>query len=181
MRRKCFLARRCVTSPTVNGASTAGRAPAQIRRALANREVEALHERGVQGLGILRRQQRGLQPTRRADFQASLDPDDTIVPPSLEHLTIDTRRPKEAPNHPDVVLKALRPGFPQLSHPGVAHAIPSIAFIAQVFWGTKPVVSAYDLGVKATDQQRPEQAPSGERLSKARAPAPAWCAVAPTP
>ncbi len=62
-----------------------------------------------------------------------------------------------------------------------SHAIPSIAFIAQVYWGTKPVVSAYDLGVKATDQQRPEQAPSGDRLSKARAPAPAWCAVAPTP
>ena len=31
----------------------AGRAPAQVRRALPNREVEALDERRVQGLGIL--------------------------------------------------------------------------------------------------------------------------------
>ena len=69
----------------------AGRVPAQVRRALPNREVEALDERRVQGLGILRRQQRGLQPTRRADLHASLDPDDPIVPPSLEHLPIDAR------------------------------------------------------------------------------------------
>ena len=32
----------------------------------------------------------------------------------------------------------LRPGFPRLSHPGVAHAIPSIAFIPQVFGGRDP-------------------------------------------
>ncbi len=67
----------------------AGRATAQVRRALPYREVETLDERCIQGLGILRRPQRGLQPTRRADLQAPFDPDDTIVPPSLEHLTID--------------------------------------------------------------------------------------------
>ena len=31
-------------------------------------------------------QQRGVQPTRRADLHAPLDPNDTIVPPRLEHL-----------------------------------------------------------------------------------------------
>ena len=50
----------------------AGRAPAQVRRRLPNREVEALDERGVQGLGILRRPQRGFQSIRRADLS---DPD----------------------------------------------------------------------------------------------------------
>ena len=69
----------------------AGRAPAQVRRRLPNREVEALDERGVQGLGILRRPQRGFQSIRRADLHAPLDPNDTIVPPCLEHLTIDAR------------------------------------------------------------------------------------------
>ena len=48
--------------------SVAWRAPAQVRRPLTNREVEALDERRVQGLGILRRQQRGVQPARRADL-----------------------------------------------------------------------------------------------------------------
>ena len=71
--------------------SVAGRAPAQVRRPLTNREVEALDERRVQGLGILRRQQRGVQPARRADLHAPLDPNDTIVPPRLEHLPIDAR------------------------------------------------------------------------------------------
>ena len=67
----------------------AGRAPTQVRRRLPNREVEALDERDVQGLGILRLPQRGLQSTHRADLHAALDPDDTVIPPSLEHLTID--------------------------------------------------------------------------------------------
>ena len=31
----------------------------------------------------------------------------------------------------------LRPAFPRLSHPGAAHAIPSIAFIAQVYRGAR--------------------------------------------
>ena len=51
----------------VGATGVAGRATAQVRRALANREVETLDERGVQGLGILRLPQRSLQPTRRAD------------------------------------------------------------------------------------------------------------------
>ena len=32
---------------------------------------------------------------RRADPPAPFDSDDAIVPPSLEHVTIDARRPKE--------------------------------------------------------------------------------------
>ena len=75
----------------VGATGVAGRATVQVRRPLTNREVEALDERRVQGFGILRRQQRGLHPTRRANLQTPLDPDDTIVPPSLEHLTIDAR------------------------------------------------------------------------------------------
>ena len=75
--------------------------------ALANREVETLDERGVQGLGILRLPQRSLQPTRRADPPAPFDSDDAIGPPSLEHVTRDARRPKEALNHPNVVLEPI--------------------------------------------------------------------------
>ena len=54
-------------------------------------------------LGILRLPQRSLQPTRRADLPAPFDSDDAIVPPSLEHVTRDARRPKEALTHPNVV------------------------------------------------------------------------------
>ena len=91
----------------VGATGVAGRATAQVRRALANREVETLDERGVRGLGILRLPQRSLQPTRRADPPAPFDSDDAIVPPSLEHLTIDARRPKEALTHPNVVLEPI--------------------------------------------------------------------------
>ncbi len=96
-----------VPAELVGATGVAGRATAQVRRALANREVEALDERGVQGLGILRLPQRSLQPTRRADPPAPFDPDDTIVPASLEHLTIDTRRPKDAHECLEVVLEAI--------------------------------------------------------------------------
>ena len=91
----------------VGATGVAGRATAHVRRALANREVETLDERGVQGLGILRLPQRSLQPTRRADPPAPFDSDDAIVPPSLEHVTIDARRPKEALTHPNVVLEPI--------------------------------------------------------------------------
>ena len=87
--------------------TVAGRATAPVRPALANREVETLDERGVQGLGILRLPQRSLQPTRRADPPAPFDSDDAIVPPSLEHWTIAARRPKEARTHPNVVLEPI--------------------------------------------------------------------------
>ena len=70
----------------VGATGVAGRATAPGRRALANREVETLDERGVQGLGILRLPQRSLQPTRRADPPAPFDSDDAIVPPSVEHV-----------------------------------------------------------------------------------------------
>ena len=59
----------------------------------------------------------------------------------------------------------LRPGFPKLSHPSLAHAISSIAFIAQVYRGAKPVVSPTTSEGKVTDQQRPAQAPSGGQRS----------------
>ena len=67
------------------------------------------------------------------------------------------RRPDFVANEPWPTM--LRPGFPRLSHPGLAHAIPSIAFIAQVYRGPKPVVSPTSSEVKVTDQQRPAQAP----------------------
>ena len=44
---------------------------------------------------------------QRPDPPAPFDSDDAIVPPSLEHLTIDARRPKEALNHPNVVLEPI--------------------------------------------------------------------------
>ena len=91
----------------VGATGVAGRATAHVRRALANREVETLDERGVQGLGILRLPQRSLQPTRCADPPAPFDSDDAIVPPSLEHVTRDARRPKEALTHPNVVLEPI--------------------------------------------------------------------------
>ena len=81
--------------------------PAQVRRPVTNREVETLDERGVQGRGILRLPQRCLQPSRCTDLHAALDPDDTIVPQSLEHLTIDALGTKEASDHADVVLEAV--------------------------------------------------------------------------
>ena len=46
-----------------------------------------------------------------------------------------------------------RPGFPRLSHPGLAHATPSTGFIAKVYRGAG----------KLTDQQRAAQAPNVRR------------------
>ena len=46
------------------------------------------------------------------------------------------RRPVFVANEPWPTM--LRPGFPLLSHPGVAHAIPSIASIPQVYRAAKP-------------------------------------------
>jgi hypothetical protein len=57
----------------------------------------------------------------------------------------------------------VRSGFPRLSHPGLAHAIPSIAFIAHVYRGAKLVVSRTISEVKVIDQQRPAQAPTSSR------------------
>ena len=91
----------------VGATGVAGRATAHVRRAWANREAETLDERGVQGLGILRLPPRRLQPTRRADPPAPFDSDDAIVPPSLEHMTLDARRPTEALTHPNVVLEPI--------------------------------------------------------------------------
>ena len=67
------------------------------------------------------------------------------------------RRPDVVANEPWPTM--LRPGFPKLSHPSLAHAISSIAFIAQVYRDAKPVVSPTTSEGKVTDQQRPAQAP----------------------
>ena len=58
----------------------------------------------------------------------------------------------------------LRPGFPRLSHPEVAHAIPSVGFMAQVYRRVRLLVSPTIVGVQLTDQQRTAQAPRRERL-----------------
>ena len=55
----------------------------------------------------------------------------------------------------------LRPGFPRLSHSEVAHAIPSIALISQVYRGGSTISEA-----KLTDQQRPAQAPLKRRQGR---------------
>ena len=54
----------------------------------------------------------------------------------------------------------LRPGFPRLSHPEVAHAIPSVGFMAQVYRRVRLLVSPTIVGVQLTDQQRTAQAPA---------------------
>ena len=54
----------------------------------------------------------------------------------------------------------LRPGFPRLSHPEVAHAIPSVGFMAQVYRRVRLLVSPTIVGVQLTDQQRTAQAPT---------------------
>ena len=73
------------------GATGRGRAAtAQVRRPLTNREVEALDERRA---GFRNPPTESARPSSDSPCQPStpLDPDDTIVPPSLEHLTIDAR------------------------------------------------------------------------------------------
>ena len=57
----------------------------------------------------------------------------------------------------------LRPGFPRLSHPEVAHAIPSVGFIAQMYRRVRLLVSPTTVGVQLTDQQRTAQAPLDAR------------------
>ena len=62
----------------------------------------------VQVLGILRLQQCFLQATRRADLGAPFDSDDTIVPPSLDHLTVNASGTHEATDHREVKFEAIR-------------------------------------------------------------------------
>ena len=62
----------------------------------------------------------------------------------------------------------LRPGFPRLSHPEVAHAIPSVGFMAQVYRRVRLLVSPTIVGVQLTDQQRTAQAPSQGRTLNQR-------------
>ena len=62
----------------------------------------------------------------------------------------------------------LRPGFPRLSHPEVAHAIPSVGFMAQVYRRVRLLVSPTIVGVQLTDQQRTAQAPDNPRWGYTR-------------
>ena len=71
------------------------------------------------------------------------------------------RRPEFVANEPWPTM--LRPGFPRLSHPGLAHAIPSIAFITQVYWGETPGF-AHDLGAEG-DRSTATGASTAERLT----------------
>ena len=63
----------------------------------------------------------------------------------------------------------LRPGFPRLSHPEVAHAIPSVGFMAQVYRRVRLLVSPTIVGVQLTDQQRTAQAPVPDSVLPIRA------------
>ena len=56
------------------------------------------------------------------------------------------RRPDFVANQPWPTM--LRPGFPKLSHPGLQHAIPSIAFIAQAYRGGDVAHDLADLGLR---------------------------------
>ena len=83
----------------------------------------------------------------------------TVSPQTVQRYR--QRRPHFVGNEPWPTL--LRPSFPRLSHPRLAQAIPSIACIAQVYLGGNPRFSPTISEVKATDQQRPAQAPQFER------------------
>ena len=76
------------------------------------------------------------------------------------------RRPDFVANEPWPTM--LRPGFPKLSHPSLAHAISSIAFIAQVYRGAKPVVSPTTSEGKVTDLDRSPFQGEGHRKVHAR-------------
>ena len=104
----------------------------------------------------------------------------SVCPHTLQRYR--RRRPDFVANEPWPTM--LRPGFPKLSHPSLAHAISSIAFIAQVYRGAKPVVSPTTSEGKVTDQQRPAQAPrraGRARCSRcrSRSPHPGPCSFAP--
>ena len=68
----------------------------------------------------------------------------------------------------------LRPGFPRLSHPEVAHAIPSVGFMAQVYRRVRLLVSPTIVGVQLTDQQRTAQAPEYDRAFVRRGDVTLW-------
>ena len=106
-----------VPAELVGATGVAGRSTAQVRRALANREVEALDER---------------RPLYAVPVFVL-----SVCPQTLQRYR--RRRPDFVANQPWPTM--LRPGLPKLSHPSLAHAISSIAFIAQVYLGAKPVVS----------------------------------------
>lgn len=97
-----------VAAELLRATGVAWRPPTQVRRALTNREVESLDKGRIQGLGILRFEKSVLQATRRADLDSPLDSDDAIIPPSLEHLTIDARGTEEANERTEVKLEAIR-------------------------------------------------------------------------
>ena len=83
----------------------------------------------------------------------------TVPPQTVQRYR--QRRPHFVGNEPWPTM--VRPSFPRLSHPRLAQAIPSIACIAQVYLGGNPRFSPKISEVKAPDQQRPAQAPTGSR------------------
>ena len=130
----------------VFASGVAWRPPAQVRRPLTNCEVEAFDERRVQGLGILRLQQRVLQAPCCADLKAPFDANDTIVPPHILQRYL-RRRPDFVVNQPWPPMLMPCTGWPSslkcsaLKNPRFTHRL---------------------MYLRATDQQRTEQAPPAE-------------------
>ena len=54
-----------------------------------------------------------------------------------------------------------RPGFPRLSHPGLAHAVLSIAFIAQVYGGLDTLFHPRSPGAADRSTATGARTPSG--------------------
>ena len=90
----------------------------------------------------------------------------TVPPQTVQRYR--QRRPHFVGNDPGPTM--LRPSFPRLSHPRLAQAIPSIACIAQVVPGGNQRFSPKISEVKATDQQRPAQAPDHNSVGVGRLP-----------
>ena len=80
----------------------------------------------------------------------------SVVPQLVQRYR--RRRPDFVVNQPWHTM--LTPGCPQLSHLGLLHATSSVVLIAQVYRAEKRVLfRAQPLRSRATDQQRPTQAP----------------------
>ena len=75
------------------------RATGEIRGALPDRQVKSLDEGRVEGRGVLRLGKRLRESPRYAENLTSFDSDDPIVPPSLQHLTVNAGDAEEAPNN----------------------------------------------------------------------------------
>ena len=70
----------------------ADRSPRKIRRFLANRQIQSFDERRVERRGIFRLRERLLESPLRSDDGLPFDFHDSVVPPCLDHLRVETRR-----------------------------------------------------------------------------------------